>query len=165
MEEVKSIPIPGKSRNLLHKGSSDLTPADENPYGITVRPPMFWQQAQTPSVANVGVHKDIIDDISLDDDNKKNSVKSDPTGKEKVVYVQIEQSMEESNITYVANDDYKTDHNYDGPLGADEAVEAGGKKRKRDLWKCAVVKSLGVKYSFIHSLCEQNSLQGQPRLR
>lgn len=132
MEEVKSIPIPGKSRNLLHKGADDLSPVDnENPYGITFRPPVFWQQGQTPSVA--ALEKNIINDIELDGDEKKINVPVEETGKENVVYVQIEQTVEDSNVTYVTSDDYKNDHNYESSVKMMEAGGQGVKKRKHDL--------------------------------
>ena len=133
MEEVKSIPIPGKSRNLLHKGGDDLSNDMENPYGITIRPPTFWQQGQSAVVS--GINKDIIDDIELDGDERKPAIPGgDTAGKDKVVYVQIEQSVVESNVTYVTSEDYKNDHNYDSSVKQLVDTDGrGGKKSKHDL--------------------------------
>lgn len=131
MEEMKSIPIPGKSRNLLHKGVGDLAPSDtDNPYGITVRPPVFWQQAQSPAIPSV--NKAVVD-LEIDGDEVKKDPPVDQGGKDKIVYVQIEQSVEESNVTYVTSEEYNTDHNYDS---SHKAVPAGGEqgnKLKKDL--------------------------------
>ncbi|WAR00404.1 CR3L3-like protein [Mya arenaria] len=135
MEEMKSIPVPGKSRNLLHKSAGDDFGVGDtnNPYGINVKPGAFWEQPQTP-VMEFG--KEIVDDIEIDGVELTGDTGTDletDKHKEKVVFVQIEKSVEESNVTYVSNEeDYKTDHNYNS-RGAIPPIDQGGQKRKQDL--------------------------------
>lgn len=54
LSEVRNIPIPGKSRSLLHNGDSDMpvnTENDDNPYGLTIRPgPPFEVPPKTPAI-------------------------------------------------------------------------------------------------------------------
>ncbi|XP_071167924.1 cyclic AMP-responsive element-binding protein 3-like protein 1 isoform X2 [Mytilus edulis] len=49
---VRNVPIPGKSRSLLHDGDSGLdTDNDDNPYGLTVKPgPPFEIPPKTPAI-------------------------------------------------------------------------------------------------------------------
>ena len=102
-EEMKAIPLPGNSRNLLHKSSENLLPEDDNPYGITMKPPTFWQtQPQTPVINNHPEIREVRE-------NKDSDIISDKHKLEKVVYVQIEKTIDddklkESNVTYVASE-------------------------------------------------------------
>ncbi|XP_063431898.1 cyclic AMP-responsive element-binding protein 3-like protein 1 isoform X1 [Mytilus trossulus] len=49
---VRNVPIPGKSRSLLHDGDSGFdTDNDDNPYGLTVKPgPPFEIPPKTPAI-------------------------------------------------------------------------------------------------------------------
>lgn len=133
MEEVQSIPIPGKSRNLLHKSSEDVLHADDNPYGISFRPPAFWEQPpKTPAVEDLP--KKEIMELELDgiDDSDKTETADMVNSDEKVIYVQIEKEVDigKSNVTYVSSEsEYKKDFVSEGT-----PVDSGkGTKRKHDL--------------------------------
>lgn len=129
MEEIQSVPLPGMSRNLLHKSGDDIVPTDDNPYGITVRPAPFWEQPpKTPVLPEFGKE---INELDIDDsmDPKTNS-------NDKVVYVQIEQSVDNSdqisNVTYVSTEaEFKQSYNADG--AAVETNLEEGAKQKHDL--------------------------------
>jgi len=143
LEETKTIPIPGKSRNLLHKSTADeFGTMDENPYGITVKPPAFWEQPQTPVMDNF---KEIVDDIEIDgveqviDSTPMDTDTLSAPRKEQIVYVQIEQTKQDPiNVTYVSSEaDYKMDHNYDttskAPPVHTGSDDGGQQKQKHDL--------------------------------
>lgn len=113
MEDIQSVPIPGSSRNLLHKSAEDMLQADDNPYGITKRP-AFWEQPQAQVVSEM---KEVeVQELELDGvESQVNKLdkNSGPEKRENVVYVQIEKAVVppdiESNVTYVSSEaEYKT---------------------------------------------------------
>ncbi|KAJ8304132.1 hypothetical protein KUTeg_017715 [Tegillarca granosa] len=66
LSDVKNIPIPGKSRSLLHKGDSSMD-LDDDPYGLTVKPGPPWEHPpKTPAVAvPANIHVDTITEENL----------------------------------------------------------------------------------------------------
>lgn len=66
LSDVKNIPIPGKSRSLLHKGDSSMD-LDDDPYGLTVKPGPPWEHPpKTPAVAvPANIHVDTITEEDL----------------------------------------------------------------------------------------------------
>lgn len=136
MEDMQTVPIPGKSRNLLQKSGNDVLPTDDNPYGISVRPPAFWEQPpKTPIIS--GVPK-AVQEFEIDGDDSKEVSDKETVGnlEEKTIYVQIEKEVDfaemESNVTYVSSEgEYKKDY-INNSQGM--PVETGqGTKRKHDL--------------------------------
>lgn len=132
MEEIQSVPLPGMSRNLLHKSGDDVLPTDDNPYGITVRPAPFWEQPPiTPVLPEFGKE---VKELDLDDSRDQQTISND-----KIVYVQIEQSVDSSdqisNVTYVSTEaEYKQDITADAGGVAVETNLEEGAKLKQDLW-------------------------------
>lgn len=116
MEDIKNSPLPGNSRSLLHNSGEDTLQDASNPYGITMRPGVFWENPpQTPVVmateAPVGVKEQ-------EEREKMEVTENSLDVKENIVYVQIEQAVE-SNITYVSSEaEYKqsNDPPHDVPL-------------------------------------------------
>ncbi|KAL4228101.1 cAMP response element binding [Mactra antiquata] len=115
MDDIKSAPLPGKSRSLLQKSGDSMLPGDDNPYGITSRPQPFWEQPKSPVVSEMVEDKEIqeLELDSVESQVNRHDKQSIPEAKEKVVYVQIEQNVVppdiESNVTYVSSEaDYKT---------------------------------------------------------
>lgn len=78
ISEVRNIPIPGKSRSLLHNGENYVdTDSDDNPYGLTVKPgPPFEVPPKTPAVhVPRNIHIDtIIDDKIIYHSNTEENV-------------------------------------------------------------------------------------------
>lgn len=137
MEEIQTVPVPGKSRSLLHKSGEDMLPTDDNPYGITVRPSQFWEQPpKTPVLPEY--KKEIIDDLEIDGDDTEDKKTLPVNGNEKVVYVQIEKTVDgsdiESNVTYVSTEaEYKSEFTGDPGGKPVEVNSEKGTKRKHDL--------------------------------
>ena len=131
MENLKSIPLPGKSRNLLHDGQSgsDLPADTENPYGITVRPSPPWDvPPRTPALHELKLanYKRVIEE----------EVEEGKSAAENLIYVQIEKSADdsgvpvESNVTYVS-----TEAEFKPPtkVNTDSSREKVTVKRRHDL--------------------------------
>ena len=139
MEDLKTVKMPGNSRNLLHKSGDDIISTDDNPYGITVKPAEFWEQPpQTPVLPEFG--KPVIQDLDIDGVEEESDKKTVNTNSnEKVVYVQIEKSVVdadmESNVTYVSSEaEYKKDFMADtGGSPVEVNSSEKGTKRKHDL--------------------------------
>lgn len=103
LEALKSIPLPGKSRNLLHNGQSGSELADtENPYGITVRPNGPWEvPPKTPALPEL--KRATYTSSVAEEDEKKEKVVP-----EQMIYVQIEKAADSadtpSNLTLVSTE-------------------------------------------------------------
>ena len=106
LEDIKSIPLPGNSRNLLHNGQSgsDL-PDTENPYGITVKPNAPWEippkTPALPELKRATYHRSVEEEVETEEDREEGVP-------EKLVYVQIEKSVDSadapSNLTFVSTE-------------------------------------------------------------
>ncbi|KAH3840396.1 hypothetical protein DPMN_113844 [Dreissena polymorpha] len=138
MEDTKTIPIPGKSRNLLHKSGSDLLSGDtDNPYGISSKPVAFWEQPQQSPVVQ-DFTEEIVEEMEVEGKSNVDKLGEVLGTQEQVVYVQIEKTVEESNVTYVTAEEYQTDHTYQTRSTKVEQTAGGtengrGQKRKHDL--------------------------------
>lgn len=136
MEEIQTVPVPGKSRSLLHKSGDDVLPTDDNPYGITVRPSQFWEQPpKTPVLSEF--KQGVVEDLEIDGDDASDKIMP-VNGNEKVLYVQIEKNIDssdmESNVTFVSSEaEYKSDFTSDSGGTPVEINSGKGTKRKHDL--------------------------------
>lgn len=96
VDELKTIPLPGNSRNLLQNGQSSSNFDAENPYGITVRPGAPWEvPPKTPALPEL---KKATYMQSVEENDEEGKVVP-----EQLVYVQIEKSADDSDVPLPSN--------------------------------------------------------------
>lgn len=96
LDDLKTIPLPGKSRNLLQNGQSSSNLDTENPYGITVRPGGPWQvPPRTPALPELkrAAYTRVVEDVE----------EEEKVVPEQLVYVQIEKTVEDSDVQVASN--------------------------------------------------------------
>ncbi|KAK3599368.1 hypothetical protein CHS0354_009869 [Potamilus streckersoni] len=120
LENIKNIPVPGNSRNLLH-ASDNVDTVDSDPYGLTVRPGPPWEVPPKSPVIHVPENAHITTVLDTVSDQKESHKKTDELGRIPPVMNIVQDSVDiNSNKSLFSSGEVKIE---------EDALRVGDKRR------------------------------------
>ncbi|KAL3866182.1 hypothetical protein ACJMK2_043550 [Sinanodonta woodiana] len=120
LENIKKIPVPGNSRNLLH-ASDNGDKVDSDPYGLTVRPGPPWEVPPKSPVIHIPENAHITTVLDTVSDQKESHKITDELGKIPPVMNTVQDSVDiNGNISLFPSGEVKIE---------DDALRVGDKQQ------------------------------------